>query len=265
MLITCCHYIFPLFQSNFGYYTRPQSPQPRLPHDISDTMANSTSADGDMHLNSTARYSLRKRPEYSPTSNQSVESNLQAPLLHLPGELRTKIFKYALGGMHIVHGDFRGHSTWATVVHTTSGVSVSWQQGFRFTLPRVCRQVYSETATLVYSQNIFHFPSIRSFDYFFPPRKRAQIEAITTLVVEPLWAGHLDGKVCLVQILGRLLKLTGLRKLYLNRYQGLTGSKRIFDLVREAEAAVAEGLAGDLEVVFVTLQGVGTEIRTILP
>ena len=69
----------------------------------------------------------------------------------------------------------------------------------------------------------------------------------------------------MVQILGRSTRLTGLRKLYLKRYQGLWGSKRIFDHVRGAEAAVAEGLAGDLEVVFVTLQGVGTEHRTILP
>lgn len=167
--------------------------------------------------------------------------------------------------MHIVHGDFRGYSTWGTIVHTTSGVSVSWPQGFKFTLPRVCRQVYSETATLVYSQNIFHFPSIRSIDHFFQSRKRAQIEAITTLVVEPLWASHPDGKDCFVQILGRLTRLTGPRKLYMKRNRSLWGSELIFDHVREAEAAVAEGLAGDLEVVFVTLQGVGTEHRTILP
>jgi hypothetical protein len=117
----------------------------------------------------------------------------------------------------------------------------------------------------VYSQNIFQFPSIRSIDRFFQSRKLAQMEAITTLVVEPLWANYPDGKDCLVQILGRLTRLTGLRKLYLKRFQGLWGRKRIFDHVREAEALVAKGLAGDLEVVFVTLQGVGTEHRTILP
>ena len=117
----------------------------------------------------------------------------------------------------------------------------------------------------MYSQNIFHFPSIRSFDHFFQSRRRAQIEAITTLVIEPLWGKHPDGKDCLVQILGRLTRLTGLRKLYLKRFQGLWGRKRIFDHVREAETLVAKGLAGDLEVVFVTLQGVGTEHRTILP
>ncbi|RYN28664.1 hypothetical protein AA0119_g11079 [Alternaria tenuissima] len=114
-------------------------------------MVNSTSANGDTQLKSTARYSLRKRPGYSPTSNHLrkkkrvyrtrggtvslrkipdesvsiVESNSQVSLLHLPGELRTEKYKYALCGMHIVHGDFRGYSTWAAVVHTTSGVSVS--------------------------------------------------------------------------------------------------------------------------------------------
>ncbi|CAN9351020.1 unnamed protein product [Alternaria alternata] len=164
-------------------------------------MAKSTSTDGNTQLNSTARYSLRKRPERSPTSNR----------------LRQK------------------------------------------------KRVYRTRGGLVSLSKIpDEFISI-SIDHFFQSRKRAQIEAITTLVVEPLWGKHPDGKHCLVQILGRLTSLTGLQKLYLKRYQGLWGSKRIFDHIKEAEAAVAEGLAGDLEVVFVTLQGVGTEHRTILP
>jgi hypothetical protein len=56
---------------------------------------------------------------------------------------------------------------------------VPWH--YKFALTRVCRQIYSETATLVYSENTFTFVDANKFATFKYARKQAQLDAMRTI------------------------------------------------------------------------------------
>ncbi|KAL1604039.1 hypothetical protein SLS60_005631 [Paraconiothyrium brasiliense] len=67
---------------------------------------------------------------------------IQSPLLRLPAEIRSKIFQYATGGGHfLIAMPHEGNITDLR----RSGVY----------LPQVSRQIYSETATLIFENNTF--------------------------------------------------------------------------------------------------------------
>jgi hypothetical protein len=61
--------------------------------------------------------------------------------------------------------------------------------GFR--LPQVCRQIYAETATLVYAENTFNFATAKGLKISLSRRLLAQRMAIRRLVL-PTW--QLEGK-----------------------------------------------------------------------
>ena len=91
----------------------------------------------------------------------SVQRNAKySPLLRLPGEIRNKIWAFAMGGHYIdVHEvvQFRTvESIWVRTgfrAQPNLGDKASQPSGFH--LPEVCRQIYSETATLGYKLNTF--------------------------------------------------------------------------------------------------------------
>lgn len=119
-------------------------------------------------------------------------------------------------------------------------------------LPRVCRQIYSETATLVYSENLFSFNNVFELDRFVASRKHAQLEAMTMVMVDISWNAFKSGSDALEMVLRSLGRCKGLKKLYMGELRGLWSTKKEFNRVKEAEAAVAKGQAGDIEVIFVS-------------
>jgi hypothetical protein len=60
---------------------------------------------------------------------------------------------------------------------------VPWRQ--KFALTRACRQIYSETATLVYSENTFTFVNAKKLAIFKDALKQAQLEAMRTIRINP--------------------------------------------------------------------------------
>ncbi|KAH7069369.1 hypothetical protein FB567DRAFT_598974 [Paraphoma chrysanthemicola] len=84
----------------------------------------------------------------------------RSPLLRLPGELRNKIYEYAIGSYYY-HLDEVTHSKteksrWVkTVGRAYYSPKDKMPQPTAFHLPEVCRQIYSETATLAYNLNTF--------------------------------------------------------------------------------------------------------------
>jgi hypothetical protein len=61
-----------------------------------------------------------------------------------------------------------------------------------FALPRVCRQIYSETATLVYSENNFVLPA-SDYTTWYAARFEAQLDAIKVVTVSLVSLGL---KIC---------------------------------------------------------------------
>jgi hypothetical protein len=90
------------------------------------------------------------------------ENARQSPLLCLPAEIRNKIFNYALRGHRIrpvVERSviLQGHpDTWARLRRNPIK--------HRFALPKVCRQIYNETAILPYTLSTFSLIYITDFE-----------------------------------------------------------------------------------------------------
>ncbi|KAH7076356.1 hypothetical protein BKA63DRAFT_564750 [Paraphoma chrysanthemicola] len=84
----------------------------------------------------------------------------RSSLLRLPGELRNKIYKFAIGS-HYYHIEEVTHSrtekSWwvKTIGRAYLSPKDKTPQSTAFHLPEVCRQIYSETATLAYALNTF--------------------------------------------------------------------------------------------------------------
>jgi hypothetical protein len=94
--------------------------------------------------------------------DSSVANVTDSPLLRLPPEIRNMIFKFAsrpTWGWISCYSNRRGHiSRSGTSTRATSREL----KGFAINLPRVRRQIYSDTATLIYSENCFVFQSERA-------------------------------------------------------------------------------------------------------
>jgi len=109
----------------------------------------------------------------------------QSPLLSLPSEIRNKIFEYVLGGYDIYISAYNAQSMSRHTAHSNGGmlrrniqlthrmVTMMLPQGTPFrparptdilpamSLPRVCRQLYTETGLLPYMLNRFKFSDSR--------------------------------------------------------------------------------------------------------
>ena len=181
----------------------------------------------------------------------------QSPLLRLPGELRNKIFAYAVGG-HIITvtlaSDDEDDLDWMRYeddsttrlkfcLTTTVQPNVprephnlgyhsnyyindvfSWDAFLEakastcvsriFTVGRVCRQIYTETALLQYKTNYFHFKTPIFIDLFIMQLTFEQRRAILAISIGD---GYLVQQVWCHQFLtpDSLRQFSGLRKIYL--------------------------------------------------
>ncbi|KAF2251348.1 hypothetical protein BU26DRAFT_592469 [Trematosphaeria pertusa] len=137
----------------------------------------------------------------------TARNSTDSPLLRLPGELRDRIFRLAIGGHVIaVTRDGRGIQLLDPVstkkyrpATATRGTKSSHRgrarflQGERipgaervsriFTLAFVCRQIHSESQLLPYKHNIFHFDTPWSFGSFTKRLSTPQRQAIFSVSV----------------------------------------------------------------------------------
>lgn len=67
---------------------------------------------------------------------------------------------------------------------TSTRANKSDLRGIAISVPRVCRQIYSETATLLYSENCFAFQSKFAMKKWLSKRLRAQREAICYMMLQ---------------------------------------------------------------------------------
>ena len=74
----------------------------------------------------------------------------KSQLLRLPGEIRNKIWQFATSGYY-VYGPYY-EDGWGACSYSTQKFE---RDISAFQLPQVCRQIYTETATLPYTTNTF--------------------------------------------------------------------------------------------------------------
>lgn len=153
-------------------------------------------------------------PKVFMTNHDSAERNAkQSPLLRLPGEIRNRIYHYAMiGNVAMVTEDNdraivnektgkiakRFHKVRAVGVKDGHGLS-KWLDTARggnstfesnFHLLEVCRQIYTETATLAYSGTNFYLEAavsaLKRFGGWSSTLLPAQRNAITDIAMEEL-------------------------------------------------------------------------------
>ncbi|KAF2253523.1 hypothetical protein BU26DRAFT_501688 [Trematosphaeria pertusa] len=107
---------------------------------------------------------------------QASVHNSTTNLLTLPPELCTKIWEYALGGMRVTGS----HISRYTI---TGGTNTKIRHAL--SLLNVCRQVYSEAATIPYKENNFYFCCRHEFGKWHASRKPAHLQAIRTIHLDP--------------------------------------------------------------------------------
>lgn len=105
------------------------------------------------------------------------DNSINSPLLSLPGEIRQKIWDHAIGGMRI-HFEF-GQRVKYSVYDTAD--KHDFELEHQFSLPRVCRQIYSKVGANFYRLNVFYFEDYASLNRFRQHMKRAQLEALRTI------------------------------------------------------------------------------------
>ena len=147
-----------------------------------------------------------------------------SPLLRLPGELRNKVYSFAVGGFVIMVSNkgsrssiFRPNEpvklTYRLAIATTHGTIEQSENNTNasgscleagpspgvehvssiFTIARVCRQVSEETALLQYKENVFSFSTELVLLSFSAMLKSAQRNAINTIPIE---TEYVEDTVC---------------------------------------------------------------------
>ena len=123
------------------------------------------------------------------TSKRIKHNTRNSALLRLPAEIRNMIWKFALGGYivnidRVLEGGKRDPPK-IRPMYPPNASNVDWKWSAIFKLPQVCRQVYAETATMVYQHNTFagYLTEYRggSWDFFVSCRLPAQIDAVVSI------------------------------------------------------------------------------------
>ncbi|KAL5121361.1 hypothetical protein ACEQ8H_000829 [Pleosporales sp. CAS-2024a] len=143
-----------------------------------------------------AKRSLRRRngllntaiPARSDLMAMAVRNSTQSPLLRLPGEIRTKIWQYALGHHRVSMHRVRDGRRYAPIrlgvsvrpMHATTSLGCSFVCP-NFSLARVCRQVYAEAAAFAYSLNTFAFDSYATLDLWAKKRVVGQRRLVASI------------------------------------------------------------------------------------
>ncbi|KAI8940032.1 hypothetical protein NX059_003754 [Plenodomus lindquistii] len=101
-----------------------------------------------------------------------------SPLLLLPPEIRNEIFCIAMTAQHRnISLCFSSQGRVSRSMKSSHPDSELTKE-IALALPRVCRQIYFETATLLYSENTFTFPRVPALKKWLSRRILAQREAI---------------------------------------------------------------------------------------
>jgi hypothetical protein len=117
--------------------------------------------------------------------HSSERNRHQSSLLRLPGELRNKIYRYAMSGVTLSifpspnsreRFHLHAHLAGATTVAVPSSKVLDMTS-----LTRVCRQVYVETLLLPFQAITFHIHSDGSFLKFIDVLSDAERDAISTV------------------------------------------------------------------------------------
>jgi hypothetical protein len=116
--------------------------------------------------------------------HSTITNATSSPLLLLPPELRNMIYKYALTPKRAVrvglYYNRRGRiSRSGYSAYARKGIA----QDLAVALPRVCRQIYTETATMLYSENRFAFGKEKLMHKWLSKRITAQREAIRWMML----------------------------------------------------------------------------------
>ncbi|KAF3040078.1 hypothetical protein E8E12_005299 [Didymella heteroderae] len=114
----------------------------------------------------------------SPSSHlmQIAQRNsIESPLLGLPGKIRDKIWRYALGDHQVDIQDLSQEEPVDSIFDLrTLYPDTLCQHGFvrpSFQLPKVCRQIYVEASPYMYTMNTFAFHSIAIADRWIKNRR----------------------------------------------------------------------------------------------
>ncbi|CAO2657085.1 Nn.00g058880.m01.CDS01 [Neocucurbitaria sp. VM-36] len=116
-----------------------------------------------------------------------------SPLLRLPGEITNIIWAFALGGQYIPVAEPTSslmYGYWLSQVCALPIAEDETHELCGFHLPKVCRRIYSETATLSYSLNTFEVCFEKGFEFAWANKLLpAQKDAVTSIALEPTIPG----------------------------------------------------------------------------
>ncbi|KAH6878825.1 hypothetical protein BKA58DRAFT_453056 [Alternaria rosae] len=128
-----------------------------------------------------------KIPVHSDLMTIAKANSLQSPLLCLPAEIRNKIWEYAVGHHQIDIHDYSHVRRWdIKLTHVTSPLNkgINTSSSFvppTFAVPKVCRQMYVETSSMVYTHNNFGFDNLDTFDRWILNRALGQRRLVTSV------------------------------------------------------------------------------------
>ncbi|KAF1932386.1 uncharacterized protein M421DRAFT_290872 [Didymella exigua CBS 183.55] len=107
-------------------------------------------------------------------------ANADSPLLRLPPEISNIIFACAVYRPNKMRLYYNSH---IEIFRSgfSSHVYKRWHEPIAFSLPQVCRQIYAETVTLIYTINRFSFATHYAMSKWLSKRLPARLEAIKHL------------------------------------------------------------------------------------
>ncbi|KAF1839896.1 uncharacterized protein K460DRAFT_437847 [Cucurbitaria berberidis CBS 394.84] len=134
--------------------------------------------------NGTLNVAIRARSELMQIS--AKHNSLNSPLLRLPGEIRNKIWNYAVG-YHQINISHSSYGRSSPIVSSCEVRPLYTNANLRtfirptFQLYKVCRQMYVETSAMIYMLNTFGFKGSGTFDRWIKKRAIGQRRLINSV------------------------------------------------------------------------------------